>query len=73
MHEVMHRWSDGYGASLTFTYIPAMDTPAFAYVTYESDERTDVLADAADLRGIAATALAMAEAIEARSTDGANV
>ena len=74
MHEVMHRWSDGYGASLTFTYIPAlpMENP-YAFVTFDGDERADVFADAADLRGIAAAALAMAEAIEAPSTDGANV
>lgn len=68
MHEVLHRWSDGYGASLTFTYLPGTDGTPFAYVTFEGDERTDVLADAADLRGIAAAALAMAEAIEAEGS-----
>ena len=68
MHEVIHQWIDGYGASLTFTYLPALDAPAFAYVTFEGNERSDVFADAADLRGIAAAALAMAEAIEASIT-----
>lgn len=66
MHEVMHRWSDGYGASLTFTYLPAMEAPkAYACVTFEDDPVTDVFADARDLRAIAAAALAMADAIEA--------
>jgi hypothetical protein len=68
MHEVIHQWSDGYGASLTFTYIPGSDPgPLAAYVTLTSDAM-DVYADAADLRAIAATALAMAEAIEADAT-----
>jgi hypothetical protein len=71
MHEVIHQWSDGYGASLTFTYIPTlpMQEP-YAFVTFNGDERADVFADASDLRGIAAAALAMAEAIEARSAEG---
>jgi len=65
MHEVIHQWSDGYGASLTFTYIPSLPMQErYAYVTLSEDLR-DVLADAADLRGIAAAALAMAAAIEA--------
>ena len=71
MREVIHQWSDGYGASLTFTYVPAlpMENP-YAFVTFDGDERADVFADAADLRGIADAALAMAEAIEARSAEG---
>jgi hypothetical protein len=71
MHEVIHQWSDGYGASLTFTYIPAMPAKEpYAFVTFNGDERADVFADASDLRGIAAAALAMAQAIEARSAEG---
>ena len=73
MHEVMHRWSDGYGASLTFTYLPSLPGSScdrYAYVTFTDDGATDVFADAADLRGIAAAALAMAEAIEAPSAEG---
>jgi hypothetical protein len=72
MHEVIHQWSDGYGASLTFTYVPSLPiselvgTP-YAFVTF-AQEDADVFADAADLRAIAATALAMAEAIEADAT-----
>ena len=69
MHEVLHRWSDGYGASLTFTYIPALGMPeSAAFVTFDADGSADVFADAADLRGIAAAALAMADAIEADAT-----
>jgi hypothetical protein len=65
MHEVIHQWSDGYGASLTFTYLPALPMQErYAYVTFTEDAR-DVFADASDLRGIAAAALAMAQAIEA--------
>jgi hypothetical protein len=68
MHEVIHQWSDGYGASLTFTYIPGSDPgPLAAYVTFTSDAM-DVFADATDLRAIAAAALAMADAIEADTT-----
>ena len=68
MHEVIHQWSDGYGVSLTFTYIPSLPTrERFAYVTLTEDAR-DIFADAADLRGIAAAALAMADAIEADAT-----
>ena len=71
MYELIHQWSDGYGASLTFTYIPSFATnPPHAFVTLDGDEREDVFADAADLRGIAAAALAMAEAIEAPSAEG---
>ena len=68
MHEVIHQWSDGYGASLTFTYIPSlpMQEP-YAFVTFAEDSR-DVFADASDLRGIAAAALAMADLIEADAT-----
>lgn len=68
MHEVLHRWSDGYGASLTFTYLPnpSASTP-YVYVTFDGDERADVFADATDLRAIAAAALAAAEAL---STEG---
>jgi hypothetical protein len=71
MYELMHQWSDGYGASLTFTYIPSlpMQEP-YAFVTFNGGEQADVFADASDLRGIAAAALAMAEAIEARSAEG---
>ena len=73
MHEVIHQWSDGYGASLTFTYLPGMPVSAehepYAYVTFTEDAR-DVFVDASDLRGIAAAALAMAEVIEA--TKGAH-
>ena len=69
MHEVIHQWSDGYGASLTFTYIPSLPMrERYAFVTFDGDERTDVFAEAADLRGIAAAALAMADAIEADAT-----
>lgn len=71
MHEVIHQWSDGYGAALTFTYIPSLPMQdRYAFVTFNGDERADVFADAADLRGIAAAATAMAEAIEATSTEG---
>ena len=71
MQELLHRWSDGYGASLTFTYVPGLaDADPFAFVTFEDDGR-DTMADAADLRGIAAAALAMAEALEAEGTANA--
>ena len=71
MHELIHRWSDGYGASLTFTYVPALPMEnRYAFVTFDGDERADVFADANDLRGIAAAALAMAEAIEAPNAEG---
>jgi hypothetical protein len=40
----------------------------YAFVTFDGDDRADVFADAADLRGIAAAALAMADAIEADAT-----
>jgi hypothetical protein len=72
MHEVIHQWSDGYGASLTFTYIPSvpmreLGREPYAFVTFAQQD-VDVFADATDLRAIAATALAMAEAIEADAT-----
>jgi hypothetical protein len=68
MYEVIHQWSDGYGASLTFTYFPGSDPgPLAAFVTLTSDAM-DVFADATDLRAIAAAALAMADAIEADTT-----
>jgi hypothetical protein len=68
MYEVIHQWSDGYGASLTFTYIPSLGmADAAAFVTLTADA-SDVFADATDLRGIAAAALAMAAAIEASET-----
>jgi hypothetical protein len=69
MHEVIHQWSDGYGASLTFTYIPSLPMQQrYAFVTFDGDDRADVFADASDLRGIAAAALAMADLIEADAT-----
>lgn len=72
MQELLHRWSDGYGASLTFTYVPGLaDADPFAFVTFEDDNRADVVADAQDLRGIAAAALAMAEALEAEGATNA--
>ena len=72
MHEVLHRWSDGYGASLTFTYIPALGmAESAAFVTFEGDERADVFADAQDLRAIAAAATAMADALDAEGTANA--
>jgi len=65
MHEVIHQWADGYGVSLTFTYLPALPgSHAYAYVTL-TEEARDVLADPEDLRAIASAALAMAAAIEA--------
>ena len=71
MYEVIHQWSDGYGAALTFTYVPALPMrDAAAYVTFNGDDRADVFAGAADLRSIAAAALAMAAVIEARSAEG---
>jgi hypothetical protein len=71
MHEVIHQWSDGYGAALTFTYVTALPMrDAAAYVTFNGDDRADVFADANDLRSIAAAALAMAATLEARSTEG---
>lgn len=69
MHEIIHQWSDGYGAALTFTYIPSLPMrERYAFVTFNGDERADVFAEASDLRGIAAAALAMAEALEATSS-----
>ena len=68
MYEVIHQWSDGYGASLTFNYIPALGMPeGCAFVTLTEDTR-DVFADVTDLRGIAAAATAMADLIEADAT-----
>jgi hypothetical protein len=71
MYEVVHQWSDGYGASLAFTYIPSLPMrEPYAYVTLTEDAR-DVFADASDLRAIAAAALAAAEVIEANAnTEG---
>jgi hypothetical protein len=76
MHEIIHQWSDGYGASLTFTYIPSvpmreLGQEPYAFVTFAQQD-VDVFADATDLRGIAAAALAMAEAIEADATKKAS-
>lgn len=70
MHELMHRWSDGYGASLTFTLIEGVTNPLAAFVTFDAEGTSDIFAEAHDLRAIAAAALAMAEAIEARSAEG---
>ena len=72
MQEVIHQWSDGYGASLTFTYIPSLPMRTigrepYAFVTF-TQEGPDVFADVTDLRAIAAAALAMADAIEADTT-----
>jgi len=72
MHELIHRWSDGYGASLTFTYIPALGDPEpFAYVTHEREgsDVSDVFATASDLRELAAAALAMADALDGQAND----
>lgn len=71
MHEVIHQWSDGYGAALTFTYVPSLPMrERYAFVTFDGDSRADVFAEASDLRAIAEAATAMAEAIEATSTEG---
>ena len=73
MREVIHQWSDGYGASLTLTYLPSLPGSScdrYAYVTFTDDGATDVYADATDLRAIADAAIAMAEAMEAPSAEG---
>jgi hypothetical protein len=74
MYEVIHQWSDGYGASLTFTIYPpspssveGIANTATAHLTYEDDGTAGGYVDAADLRAIAAAALAAAEAL---STEG---
>jgi hypothetical protein len=68
MHEVIHRWSDGYGMELTFTMIPSGAGQVgtdFCYVTWtHRDMDGDVTVCAHDLRSLAAAAIAMAEAIE---------
>ena len=83
MHELIHRWDNGYGASITFTLIRGFRaatgaSESFAYVVAEADadhvkpERlttapADVMADADDLRSLAAAALAMADALDAEA------
>lgn len=80
MHETIHRWDDGYGQSITFTLVhglaEATESGPFAYVVaeacaYGGDKLTtapaDVMADADDLRTLAAAALAMADALDAEA------
>lgn len=83
MHETIHRWDDGYGASITFTLVHGLaGTPTanpFAYVIAEAEanhgggsERfttapADVMVGADDLRSLAAAALAMADALDAEA------
>lgn len=67
MHEILHKWLDGYGAELTLTYMPDMPTDghaAYALVSFTTDA-VDVFVDAHDLRSMAAAVLAMAEQLEA--------
>lgn len=68
MHEVIHRWSDGYGTELTFTMVPngpGQVGTDFCFVTWtDSDSDIDITVCAHDLRSLAAAATAMAEAIE---------
>jgi hypothetical protein len=68
MHEVIHRWSDGYGMEMTFTMIPNEPGQVgtdFCFVTMtDSHMDGDITVCSHDLRSLAAAATAMAEAIE---------
>lgn len=80
MHETVHRWSDGYGASLEFTLhhglAAATDATPFAYLVAEAHSHhgdhaehystapADVMLDSADLRALAETANAMADLLD---------
>lgn len=68
MHEIMHRWSDGYGTELTFTMVPQgqgqTGTP-FCFVTWTEEEPGgDIFACPHDLRTLAAAANAMADLLD---------
>jgi len=80
MHETVHRWSDGYGASLELTLMhglaEATDATPFAYLVAEAHAHegehlttapADVMVDADDLRALAETANAMADLLDAEA------
>lgn len=74
MHEIVHKWTDGYGAALELTYIPSLafdDHSPAAHAQWEVDpKQLDVFVDARDLRELAATALAMARLLESKKEGG---
>lgn len=67
MHEIIHRWSDGYGTELTFTLVAnssGVTGTDYAFLNFtEIDNGGDTTVDLHDLIALAAAALAMAEAI----------
>ena len=76
MHEVVHRWADGYGATIELTAITYDDVPyahlvAEAHVARGDDLHhlttapADVMVDADDLRALSAAATAMADHLDA--------
>lgn len=83
MHETVHRWSDGYGASLEFTLLhglaEATDATPFAYLVADAHSHVgdsvqhyttapaDVFVTADDLRALAETANAMADLLDAEA------
>jgi hypothetical protein len=75
VHETVHRWSDGYGASLELTLVhglaEATDAKPYAYLVAVAGNETtapaDVMVDADDLRGLAEAANAMADLLDAEA------
>lgn len=69
MHEILHRWSDGYGVELTFTVFAADAGQVgtdYAYVVWSDlSNGMDIIVEAHDLRALAAAATAAADLIDA--------
>lgn len=69
MHEVIHLWSDGYGAELEFRMMPGLTGTPHATVVLRCDQ-PDLFADADDLRALAKAAIAMADELDSAGICG---
>ena len=69
MHEITHRWSDAYGAEMSFTVIAGDAGQVgtdYAYMFFHNHSPdVDIVVEAHDLRALAAAAIAAADLIDA--------